>query len=765
MRKRTDNAEALSVLLLCDDRHDHAANVREHIAALRRMSRHRVEIFNPRGTVRSRFLDLHRFDVVVVHYTLVITHDAYLAPWFRERIAAFEGLKVQFIQDEYRWVDSVTETMRELGIDLLYSLVPQDVVPTIYGPRLPHVEVKTTLAGFVPSGLATRPATPLAERPLDVVYRGRAVPYWLGRLAQEKVEIGSRFLALARGRGLQCDIAWAEIDRVYGEDWYRLLGSARATLGTESGASIVDFDGSVERRTNAYLDAHPAASFEEVERELLAPYEGNARIEVVSPRVLEAAALRTAMINFEGRYSGVIEPWRHYVPLAKDFSNFEEVLDALGNGPLLQRLTRQAHDDLVGSGAFSLRGFVSQLDDDFEARVATRLAPARKRLGRRSLLALETRVSPSGIRREKLRKRARGLAFDRVTRTLVRQEPEVSALTDVAMAECGSSPIRRRRVLQDLVRLAVLVAANRRTLRHVGQPFTARPLVEDEGRTLSLVSSTDHACVHWPTDEWGGVQARIASGELEALVWRHSPVGLSVMFPFGPRFMTLEVGYYATYGNYRFTYLEQLAKRCPDDVSTALAPLFETPQMVVADGLTPEPPTGLVRRLLVGTRVTPTRGLAALRAVLTNESLRTLFLLYLRERNARRSIGTAGVLEDLLKLRLLYDATTLVRMPGRPQVQLDVALDSQRRVLRYSTTLTPNDSLPAPLKPNLAADDVAVLKRILWDNSAISDRVECRVRPRVSVGLGESGIHEFRALAMLAAAFPDETLDALLIDG
>ena len=81
----------------------------------------------------------------------------YLSEWFREQIAGFGGLKVQFIQDEYRRVDAMTAQMRELGIDVLYQLCPGGRRADVYGSRLPGVDILPTLTGYVPAGLDERP--------------------------------------------------------------------------------------------------------------------------------------------------------------------------------------------------------------------------------------------------------------------------------------------------------------------------------------------------------------------------------------------------------------------------------------------------------------------------------------------------------------------------------------------------------------------------------------------------------------------------------
>src|SRR5205807_10502415 len=122
------------------DNPSHANTLLEHISGLRRHSRHLIRTFNPRGLRGNRMLDLDEFDAVVIHWSLVIISDHYLAPAFRERIAAFRGLKIQFIQDDYRWVDRMTAMMRFLGIQVLFTLVAEAEIPKIWDhSRLPSV--------------------------------------------------------------------------------------------------------------------------------------------------------------------------------------------------------------------------------------------------------------------------------------------------------------------------------------------------------------------------------------------------------------------------------------------------------------------------------------------------------------------------------------------------------------------------------------------------------------------------------------------------
>lgn len=357
-------SDTLSVLLLCDDHPGHANTVLDHIEALTASSVHDVRRFNPCGLKSSRFLDLREFDVLVLHYSLVIVSNHYLSPDFREQIRQFKGLKIQFLQDEYRWVDAITAMMRDLGIHVLFTLLPPKSISKVYDDvRLPGVRKITALAGYVPDNLLGRRVPPIGSRPIEIGYRGRELPFWLGRLAQEKMLIAKGVLARAPQYNLRCDIAWKEEDRIYGPRWIEFLSSCRATLGTESGASLTDFDGQIEQQTKAYLAEAPSATFEEVSHAVFGSYDGAVPITAISPRVFEAAALRTALILFPGEYSGIIQPWEHYIPLAKDFSNMDAVVEKLRDLAFLEAMTQRAYKDLIASGRYSQRALTAAFDN------------------------------------------------------------------------------------------------------------------------------------------------------------------------------------------------------------------------------------------------------------------------------------------------------------------------------------------------------------------------------------------------------------------
>jgi hypothetical protein len=733
-----DGSERRRILLLCDDRRSHAGNVRRHIDGFRRCSRHDVRIVNPTGVDAARALDFDAFDAVVVHYTLVVALDNYLSPWFREQLAAYDGLKIQFIQDEYRWVDQITAAIRELGIDVLYSVVQPEAVEAIYGPRLPAVEVLTTLAGFAPDGPLAGSATPLGERSLDVGYRGRAVPFWLGSLGQEKLWIGQRFLPEARRRGLRCDIEWSENDRIYGRGWERFLASCRATLGTESGASIVDFDGSIERRTAEYIAAHPTASFSEVHAAVLRSHDSKHVIRVISPRIFEAAAARTGLVLFPGEYSGLIREDEHYIRLEKDMSNVDDVIDRVRDTTLVAEQTERTYEDLVSSGRYSIRTFIQGFDELVSARAEPRgrirPRPAATAVVR---LAVGRRAADRG---RPVQVALRALAELRLVAGNVEARRLALSLA-VGRRGRGSRP---RRVWEDLVRLALLIEARQGRLRYVGDPFTLDASFREETCTLTIAGvpgselrSLDHAR--------DPVRNAIFTGRLGAIVWRHIAIGPTVDVEALPGIaVQVPVGFYGTPGSHEFSALRELARDRPAETAAAVDAML--------GGGAPALPAraSALGRLLSNPRAALSKAALTLAATLRCAELRALVLAYLRSPDARAVVSPEALLEDVLKLHLLESAIR--------RGEASATLDGGHRTLVLRSSDASHHGRPRGCAA--AADAVDTL---VWDRSEVGTVVEARLAGSiVRVELGPDGVHEFDALHALGPHLQAETASALL---
>lgn len=349
-----------------------ASTVAEHIQAFEQLSQFRVCKVNT-DLGFPPLLRRMQFPIIVMHYSLFGSGQYPMSQEFIDYVrASSSSHKIAFFQDEYYFCQKRFRLINDLAIDCIYTLLEPENVAQVYGKYTAVPRVITTLTGYVSDGLieaARRYGTPDQARPIDIGYRGRQLLPYMGREAREKTDIAERFAAMAAPLGLSLDVATKERERLYGSDWYKFLASCRACLGVEAGVSVFDLEGAVYARHEQLLQSHPQATYEELAAQL-APvmdrWENRVYYRTISPRHFESAAFRVCQILYEGRYSGVLEPGKHYIPLKKNFSNIDDVIRSLRDSEERRRITDAAYEDLIASGRYSYRRFIGEFDKELE---------------------------------------------------------------------------------------------------------------------------------------------------------------------------------------------------------------------------------------------------------------------------------------------------------------------------------------------------------------------------------------------------------------
>ncbi|CAN5377686.1 hypothetical protein BH10PSE4_BH10PSE4_12280 [soil metagenome] len=373
------------LLLACNYDPANAATVCDHINAFPRYSRHDVHVLSRVGEIFDG-IDLASFDAVVIHHSLALALESYVGPRSRRALAAFKGAKVVFIQDEYRFVNATLAALEACGVDLVFTCLGPAEAARIYGSaRNGQLRTQQVLTGYVPQWLLSYPPAPLAARKTMVGYRGRTYRAWHGEQGREKIRIGQIFKRDAKRLGLSTDIAWSERSRLYGRDWVDFIRGCRAVLAVESGASVFDFDGAVSARSESFAALverpHPIAAltrkatYESLRERFFAGREDQIDIAQISPRVFEAIALRTLVIAYPGRYSDVVQPWRHYIPLDKDHGNMAQVVAALHDTDRVAEIIANAYAEVALNPVYSYAAMIDRFDSLVGALIKAR-APA-----------------------------------------------------------------------------------------------------------------------------------------------------------------------------------------------------------------------------------------------------------------------------------------------------------------------------------------------------------------------------------------------------
>ena len=586
---------SLKILVLSTFDGTNASVIRDFLFSFNRYSRHKYYYVFDCAELDG-MTEFDYFDVILVFWSLDLRPPSFLFPEARARIRRAAARKVLFLQDEYREVRFFNHMMSELGVNVMFTCVDESDHALFYPPSLvPTLEATyTVLTGYVPRYLERARPGSRAERPLDIGYRSREVPFWLGDLGREKWIIADRFQAISAARGLCSDISVREEDRLYGDEWVRFLRRSRCVLGSPSGASVVDFSGEIQRNCERYLETKPTAKYDEVRRAFFADVDGKVVIDTVSPRMFEAAALGCTLVQLEGHYAGVVEADHHYIRVKRDYSNLAEVVDRMKDRKFCRRLAEHTYADLVASGQYSYRTFVQE----FDGRLS-RHAPgpvhsrplSRPRFYARAYLRHDQRILPFGNRFVVIPAYwrlwlmaggdivRRGLQWPgRVASSLVHELARLTkgilafriALASPALrglfvcfwlTRAAQAGVRVDRLLSDLLKLEVVRRA-RRGLLSSREPFELTVALDDRG-VLTLRSvvpgSVASGGVHGLATE---VEAALRERRISGVVWDHSALGQCIECQLaGPRWITLALG---ADGVHRLEAVTRLLRHAPE---------------------------------------------------------------------------------------------------------------------------------------------------------------------------------------------------------
>jgi hypothetical protein len=344
-----------------------APTVVENIRSFKKYSKHDVYELNIcYGFPKS--LSFANFSIIVLHYSLFGRFPFLLSESFSRYVeSATESLKIAFFQDEMQFCQERFEIINKLNIHIVYSCLDPKYFDEVYFQNTSVREVNQYLTGYVSDSLI-RKSLKLAKdsrmRSVDVGYRARDLPYYFGKGAREKSEIAQRFSEACIGENFILDISTKDDDRIYAEEWYEFIANCKFTLGVLSGTSIFDLTGEIKRKVEEYILAVPHATFEELEKDVLLPYEGRIDYRAISPRIFESAAFRTCMILYSDDYQGILVEDEHYIGLKKDFSNVTEVFEKMKNSEYVTKIVNKAHLDIIESGKYHYRDFIRKFDDN-----------------------------------------------------------------------------------------------------------------------------------------------------------------------------------------------------------------------------------------------------------------------------------------------------------------------------------------------------------------------------------------------------------------
>ncbi len=356
---------ARALVIHCHSARHNRATFTSHLTSYRRYSQHECHYLNAN---RERV----PWYIRAAHWDLVIFHDS-----FAKAIRGPDGARllnlISFLDGSQavRIVVTADESWRSIqlvnfinraGVAHVFTFAPENARTMIYeGIDRDRVAFHEVLSGYIDERVLRRVKRLARAHPARTIDVGSRFTEWYstGRIGQLKTRLTKDFGARARRAGFSTDLSLDPKDIFAGDDWFKLLLDCRYVLGVETGASLLDADGSVSSRISRYVSEHPDATFEQVESACFAGLDGQLDYRALAPRHLDAVLTRTCQVLVQGGYSGVLKPDLHYLEIKRDFSNADEVLEQMRDEQARMAIVERAYRDIVESGRYSYSVFAA----------------------------------------------------------------------------------------------------------------------------------------------------------------------------------------------------------------------------------------------------------------------------------------------------------------------------------------------------------------------------------------------------------------------
>lgn len=340
--------------------------VLHNLDSFKRYSKHKLTYINFDELPNT---DLEDFDTIIMHYYSQIYTK--FSSSIIKKFAKYKGTKIFFSQDDYDYIHLNRKKYLDCKIDILYTPANKpSTIDFLYPPALfKNVKIYSYLTGYCEQdGIPPEFICSYEERDIDIFYRGNDVGLAYGNLGLEKYNIGIELINKLSNQNLNLDISCKIIDQVYGDEYYQRMGKAKATLITESGSSIIfDCPNLMEQRIEIiqkFRGTLDTINIEELKKNFKSFFEqeGKYILCVISPKAFEAIKCKTLIIGFEGEYSDILIPNKHYIPLKKDYSNLIEIIEKIKDKDFVTQMTECAYNDIILSGKYSYKSFIHYFD-------------------------------------------------------------------------------------------------------------------------------------------------------------------------------------------------------------------------------------------------------------------------------------------------------------------------------------------------------------------------------------------------------------------
>ena len=345
------------ILLIARIPPNNASTIRDHVVGYQRFSKYSVRIINPEDLLLGAAIE--SADCIILHYSVVAypyREDYFINSKLRLSLSFLNKPLLHIVQDEQRNIMQRFRYFESIGVRHVFSVAPKELYDLMYPVSDRSFSVSTLLTGYVPLDIENWKPKQWEERSIDISYRSRRLPKWYGILGSNKSAIADKLNEFKKFTNLSIDASCNEEDRIYDVSWIEFLCDSKVAIGTESGSSILDFDG---RYKEAWQHKASLGKYSS-ESAISANYATS------SPRIFEYAAAKCLLALTPGKYSGILTANVHYFEILPDLSNLDDLVLLMSDPNRRNQMINLAYEELILSGKYSYRTMALAIDQEIE---------------------------------------------------------------------------------------------------------------------------------------------------------------------------------------------------------------------------------------------------------------------------------------------------------------------------------------------------------------------------------------------------------------
>ena len=314
------------------------------------------------------YQDIKTFDALIIHYSCIAYPYRYHLPISAIsslKIKDFKEIKIALVQDEQRAVLDRLKFLNEIEVSHVFSVADEDLHEILYSSQVRNFTVSTVLTGYVSEkhlALAKQNVA-LIDRKLDLLYRGRNLPSWMGKSAALKGQIQDIIAVNPEMQKYNVSASSTEKSRIYGEDWFKLLLQAKVSIITPSGSDFIDFDGKYLENWVEKSSANLDYCREPVEY----------KYQVISPRYFDSVAAGNYLAITPGEYSQIPIDGT-YSSLGNELEELPDIIEFTKTAES-QKIVELSKSKILGNEQYHYKAYVALVEEKISSFISSASDP------------------------------------------------------------------------------------------------------------------------------------------------------------------------------------------------------------------------------------------------------------------------------------------------------------------------------------------------------------------------------------------------------